>query len=534
MNLAEIALSLGCAPGMVLCPGSSFGMIREEPDGQGGQKHCPAPLLPGEEVADEDAAAFARSYAALMEQPWGNFLPTGASIDSRETKPGHLFFCLPGERADGHDFALAAARAGACAVVAARNPYLTADCSEEERRSLPPVFLTENPLTALWRLAVCHRDTSLAKVIGITGTAGKTSVKEVLAGILSLRGQTERNPLNLNNQIGLPLSMLNASADASFWVLEAGISEAHDMDELGRILRPDVAVILNVGDAHLNGLGEQGVAACKAVFLDYIAYGGEALVSADYEDLSFETERRRESLEERQIILRHFSALTRECFAFARYLGEGDDFSGEYAVVADGREFSVQTCFSGDFGSENVAAIAAVALRMGLGVGEIKRGFATAKLPEQRFKARRYGNFIIVDDSYNANPLSSSRMIHAGYSRAKKEGLPFIAVMGEMLELGDIAESAHVTLGQILAAVSPELVFWKGGQAEAVLRGLRQGGYTKAFYPVGGGQDFSLLLEELALTGGLFLFKGSRGNRLERLVDILRERVDPAGEDDAV
>ena len=533
MNLAEIALSLGCTiETLVRRPcGPGEGNARV-PDGAAG-------FLPGLSPQGTHGAGicfpFEEYYAELEEKaPWAGFMPTGASIDSRAVKPGDLFFCLAGERADGHDFALDAARAGACAIIAARDPFWNLKGMDEDKTPLPPVFLVEDPLKALWRVAICHRDTTMAKVIGITGTAGKTSVKEVLAQMLALRGHTERNPMNLNNQIGLPLSMLNASADALFWVMEAGISEARDMDELGQILRPDAVLILNVGEAHLNGLGERGVAANKALLLDYVQPGGLALVSADYPELLAEAEKRDDSFADKGVDLVFFSTSSQDVFSWAEYLGQGSDLAGHYRAVVDGREFAVQTCFQGDFGSENVAAIAALAVKMGLDANEIALGFSNASLPGQRFNCRRYGGVTLVDDSYNANPLSAARMIRACGTMAEDSGLPLFLIMGEMLELGDRAGEAHEELGRTMAAASPAVVFWKGGQAETVLRGLRRGGYEKGFYPVGGGQDFSLLLEELDPHNGLFLFKGSRRNNLERLVDILRERVAPTGEVNAV
>ena len=529
MNLAEVALSLGCAPESIIWRGCCGGDPLKTVAGESGLA-SPPPLGAACEMT---GPSFEERYAELEAcAPWASVVPAGAAMDSRAIRPGDIFFCLPGERVDGHDFALAAARAGACAIVANRNPFWDADLSAGEE--LPPVFLVQNVQKALWRAAVCHRDTSMARVIGITGTAGKTSVKEVLAQVLALRGLTKRNPMNLNNQIGLPLSMLNASSEALFWVMEAGISEERDMDELGQILRPDAALILNVGEGHLSGLGGRGVAANKALLLDYIQPGGLALVSADYPDLREEVRGRGKALAGKGVEVLGFSVRSREVFAWAEYLGPSPDNAGQYRVSVDGREFFVHTPFQGEFGSENVAAVAAMATKMGLNTDEIARGFAAARLPDQRFNCRRYGDVMLVDDSYNANPLSATRMINACRTMADESGLPLVLVMGEMLELGDRAEQAHEELGRTMAEAAPALVFWKGGQAVAVQRGLRGAGYDQHFYPVSGGQDFSLLLEELEPQSGLFLFKGSRRNNLERLVDILRERVAPTGETHAL
>ena len=536
MNLGEISLSLGCTPETFSGIPRDTGFREGGPRAASGGDSGFLSGLSSQRIRGEQLCVPFEGYNDESEgkMPWTAVVPTGGSMDSRSVKPGDLFFCLPGERADGHDFASDAARAGACAIIAARDPFRNMNGAGEDTASLPPVFLVEDPLKALWRLAVCHRNTTGARVIGVTGTAGKTTVKEVLGQMLAQRGHTERNPMNLNNQIGLPLSMLNASADALFWVMEVGISEAPDMDELGQVLRPDVALILNVGEAHLNGLGERGVAANKALLLDYIQSGGLALVSADYPDLLAEVEKRGNVFAEMDVDLAFFSTVSRNVFSWAEYLGQRSDFSGQYRVLVGGRECCVRACFQGDFGSENVAAIAAAAVKMGLRAGEIAQGFSDARLPEQRFNCRRYGDIILVDDSYNANPLSSMRMIRSCRSMADYFGMPLYLVMGEMLELGDRTEEAHEELGRIMADALPAKVFWKGGQAEAVLSGLRRSGYGKDFYPVSGGQEFSLLLEEFDPQSGLFLFKGSRRNNLERLAGILRERVDTTGGADAV
>ena len=464
---------------------------------------------------------------------WTDLTPTGAQIDSRKVEPGNLFFCLHGEHADGHNFALAAAKAGAIAIVASRDPWSGKDIAG---LCLPPIFLVDDVRRALAHVAMRHRDTCRARVIGITGTAGKTSVKEALAQVLEMRGRTERNPLNLNNQIGLPVSMLNASVDAAFWVMEAGISVAGDMEELGQILRPDLAIILNVGDGHVSGLGKLGVAVHKARLIDSVQPGGVAVISMDYPDLNRQVEQRLDDLSRRGIELLRFSHLssiganTDDAYARAAYVGPG----GRYRAWTKDFHFEVDTPFRGDFGSENVAAVVAVAVKLGLSQDEIAKGFALAKLPDQRFCAERFPRCTLLDDSYNANPLSATRMIQAARSMADEYGQSLALVMGEMLELGEKAQSAHEALGTSMAQARPEVVFWKGGHAEDVLRGLSKGGYAGKFYPVADALEFGALLEKSGLKDVLVLFKGSRSNKLECLVAVFREKNSSAGEKDAL
>ncbi len=321
--------------------------------------------------------------------------PTGAAIDSRAVCKGNLFFCLPGEHVDGHDFAAAAVDAGALAVIASRDPFA-------ETNKKAPVLLVRNVASALATIAAVHRWTTRAVVVGVTGTSGKTSVKEVLASVLAVAGETVKNPVNFNNQIGLPLSMLNASQDAAYWVMEAGISKPHDMDELASMLRPDIALILNAGPGHVQELGDRGVAHYKARLLAYLAPNGQGIVSADYPALVRE-------VETYPIESVYFSALDAEATYFASFLGlEG--FSGRFRLFLDGETLTVKAPFLGSYGAENVAAVGAVAHILGLTAPEIAAGFAASEPPAQRFILREKERYQVIDDSYNANPLSMSRM----------------------------------------------------------------------------------------------------------------------------
>jgi len=239
-------------------------------------------------------------------------------------------------------------------------------------------------------------------------------------------------------------------------------------------------------------------------------------------------------MERRGVLVKTFSAYGREACCRARYEGQGAGAMGRYAVRMGDNEYHIEAPFRGEFGAENVAAVMAVANKLGLSPSEAGYGFSLARLPEQRFTIHRFENYTVVDDSYNANPLSAKRMIRAAANMAEEQNVPLILIMGEMLELGDKARSAHEELGRSMALSDPALVFWKGGHGPEVTKGLADAGYKGRLYPVAGGQEFSLLLEELDMPRGLLLFKGSRGNRLERLVEIFLARLEPEGESHAV
>ncbi|MGD9574073.1 UDP-N-acetylmuramoyl-tripeptide--D-alanyl-D-alanine ligase [uncultured Desulfovibrio sp.] len=453
---------------------------------------------------------------------------TATVTDSREAAPGALFVCIPGSRVDGHDFVPAAVELGASAVLASR--------------ALPgagvPVLVVEDTIKALGSIAAMWRDKTTARVVGVTGTAGKTTLKEVLAQVLSVRGKTAKNALNNNNQIGMPRAMLATDGDEDFWVMEAGISHEGDMEELSSVMRPDIGLILNVGAGHTEGLGSKGVAWHKSRLLTNLAPKGIGLVCADYPELVREA--RATGAE-----LHFFSATGRAVDYRASYAGPApaqvdgrddavtgidapDDRRGLYHLWLDGSRCDVTAPFRGEYGAENVIAVAAAAHLLGLSNAEIAQGLAQSELPVQRFNQTRVGKWLLIDDTYNANPLSMRRMLDAAAERAA--GRLFVPVLGEMLELGPQAAAEHEALGKHLAELKPSAVFWKGGHGENIRAGLTCGGYTGPWFEVYDAAAFAAAWAELThtafaenKTGGVALFKGSRGNRLECLLQTLTE-----------
>ncbi len=434
----------------------------------------------------------------------------GVGTDSRAVTPKMLFACIPGERFDGHQFAGVAADAGAAAIIAERNPFSV---------ELPiPLICVSNTVVALGKLANTWRHTlqSGTKVVSITGTAGKTTVKELLAQVLHRKGKTAKNHLNLNNQIGLPLSMLNTDGDELFWVMEAGISHPQDMDELGVILEPDIGLILNVGPGHAAGLGDKGTAWYKSRLLAHLAPGGTAVVSADYPDLV------REARSVRQDLV-FFSIRGLQVEYRAGYVAPIGKNKGLFRLWLDGDSVDMEAPFRGSYGAENLIAVAAIAHQLGLSIKDIAAGMADALLPEQRFSCSCVGNWLVIDDSYNANPLSFERMLESAVEMVgKRSGKLFVCVLGEMGELGQLAVEAHRALGRNVAAVGPDIVLWKGAYGEDVDAGLAAGHFAGTFSCVNSVADMFSILESCSAgygqAGGVILFKGSRVNRLERFV----------------
>lgn len=439
---------------------------------------------------------------SLLEQT--DCVVEGAAIDSRAVKHGNLFICLPGSKVDGHDFAETAAKVGASAILASR--------------SLPalkiPVLVVPDVEKAMAKLASFCRSRTTAKVLCLTGTAGKTTLKDTISAIMCQKGSVAATQGNHNNQIGLPLTMLNANEHDDFWILEAGISHAGDMDLLGGIARPDIAVILNVGPGHTEGLGDRGVVWHKARLLQYVQPGhGRALVNADYPELV-------EACAVYEIQPEFFSCV-KDADCQYRLLDCGP---GWLEMLLNGRQVHFCTPFMGTFGAEIGVAAAASTKMLGASDAEIAAGFESVKLPEQRYQQIVLpDNVVLVDDTYNANPLSMSRALECAAQEARRRHLSFYAVLGAMGELGSVAEASHRSLGRQLADLQPEGVFWTGQWGDAVADAM-----GVASLPV---LETAADLVELWQSRNLpqhdmlIIFKGSRANYLERYVQAFRQMI---------
>ncbi len=469
---------------------------------------------------------------------------TAVCRDTRDVVAGSLFVCVQGARHDGHDFAAEAVRLGAVALLVSRRLDDV----------MVPQICVSDTVRALGALASYWRERFMGRVVVITGSAGKTTCKDVLADVLTLAissgadgadgaGVSVARTLgNFNNQVGLPLSILATSGDEDVWVLEAGISEPQDMDELGAIVRPDVAVVLNVGMAHTQGLGERGVAWHKAQLVKYVRHGGTAFVNADYADLcaaalealgagvclSFFSAKKNGAFECASPLM---TPVFRAYFSHSQATGDG----GVYVLTCADRQesWSVQAPFVGEYGSEHVSAVASVAYVLGISMDTMRLAFAQARLPQQRFEEHRRGVWRIIDDSYNANPLSMHCMLEAAMARsATKTGdaSPCYAVLGSMAELGAEAESAHKELGDFLACMGAGQgiahIFWKGAYALEVREAfVGAGGSEERFTAVESVKDFAAAWTAAALPSGTVLCKGSRSQRIEECVTWLLDNV---------
>jgi UDP-N-acetylmuramoyl-tripeptide--D-alanyl-D-alanine ligase len=286
------------------------------------------------------------------------------------------------------------------------------------------------------------------------------------------------------------------------------------MDILGGIIQPDMAVIHNVGPVHLEGFKTvRGVAEEKAALLSHLRAEGRAVISSDYPELS---EAAGKYASGRTV---RFSLKDASAAYFGEYLGPSEHGGGRYRLELLGREAEVCLGYSGGFLLENILAAAASACELGGNPEAVSRGLERAELPEHRCRLQQCGRFLIVDDCYNANPMSMRQAV--SMAREAARGEPFWAVLGDMKELGEGASAEHEELGRYLAEQGLTRVFFIGEHAEDVRRGFAETAPADRVREIASEADLAREMERLGLEGGTVLIKGSRGCRMERFVQAL-------------
>jgi UDP-N-acetylmuramoyl-tripeptide--D-alanyl-D-alanine ligase len=437
----------------------------------------------------------------------GDIRVTGkVTVDSRTVAPGDLFVAVPGERVDGSDFLGAAADAGAVAALTTRpDPAL-------------PCVVVDEPVAALGRLAAAVH-TRLAAgdlvTIGITGSSGKTSTKDLLGQVLATAGATVSPPGSYNNDIGLPLTVLDADADTRFLVLEMGSRGPGHIARLCRVARPDVGVVLNVGSAHLGEFGSaDGIAVAKGELVEALPAEGSAVLNADDPRVVGMAPRTRARV----------VTTGRSAGADVRAEDVVLDEAGRagFTLVTGGARAAVRLQVVGEHQVANALSAAGAALAAGMTPQDVATALSAA-VPRSRWRmevTRREDGVTVVNDAYNANPESMRAAL------AALAGLPArrrVAVLGGMAELGPGAAEEHERLGRDAVAAGVDLVVAVGPDAVGIADGALAAGAGR-----GEGADQGAvrvpdraaareLLTEVLVPGDVVLVKASRSYGLEVL-----------------
>ena len=416
-------------------------------------------------------------------------------IDSRTVEAGDFFVAYKGERVDGHDYISAAFDRGAVCCLAQRVP-------EGETR---PILLVPDVQAALEQICAEYRRDLRLPVIGITGSVGKTSAKEMISAVLSQRLNVLKTDKNLNNQIGVPMTISRIRPEHQAAVVEMGISGFGEMSVLAKIARPDMAVFTLIGHAHLEFLHDlDGVLRAKTEMLDFMADDAPVLINGDDEKLR--------GLQCRQKKISF--GLGENCDIRAENIRLGESGETFCDIVYGERRIPVEIRASGRHMIYAALEGAAVGLLMGLSDGEIVKGVASFETVGRRAAVCDTGFITLIDDSYNANPDS----VKCGIDSLMKMPGRHVCILGDMLELGEGSGEMHFDVGRYAGEKGAELVLTSGPLSKETCRGAGERGRHFATR-----EELIAALPGLIQKGDRVLVKASLGSRFDQISEALKE-----------
>lgn len=426
----------------------------------------------------------AQMCGGYVEPQFENVEFFGANNDTRIIQPGQLFIVLQGAR-DGHDFIPMAMEKGAAAALCSRKVG-----------DFPAIYV-EDPRVALGLIAKAELDRIGCKRVGVTGSVGKSTTKEMIASVLETTYRISKTPANHNNDIGMPMAVLSMPEDTEVAVLEMGMNHFREIAYLSNIAKPDVGVIINVGTMHIEYLGSrEGIRKAKMEIVEGMSADGQLLLNGDND------------------LLRNLNEVPAQPIT---YFGSDDECSVyganvrqqpgllQFTVTAGEKTFPVEMALEGEHFVSDALAAVAVGLKMGVSVERIQAALAGFQNMAGRQEIFEKNGFTIIKDCYNAGPESMAAALNVLAGRKGRK----IAVLGDMLELGDCAPAEHEKLGK-LAAEKANLIFAYGPNAVYVAKGSN--GKALTF------DDHAKLADALksaSAPGDVILFKGSRGMHME-------------------
>jgi UDP-N-acetylmuramoyl-tripeptide--D-alanyl-D-alanine ligase len=434
----------------------------------------------------------------------------GYSIDSRTIQPGELFFAVQGERFDGHDFVVSALEKGAAAAMVAQDRLRNFSA----RAGLMAVG---DPLAALQALAAAVRRLWAKPLVGVTGSAGKTTTKEAIAQVLSSRRRVLKSEGNFNNHFGLPLMLLKLEPDHDIAVIEMGMSHAGEIARLARIAQPEIGVVTNVAPVHLEFFRSvEDIARAKYELVESLPKSGTAVLNADDEYVS----QFGRNFDGKVILY----GQRPEARVRAENLEAQGKSGSKFDLVVDGCREPAILPLVGAHNVSNALAAVAVALESGFTPAEAARELGRLAPADKRGQVVQLGNITIINDCYNSNPKALNAMVDA---LATMPAARRIVVAGEMLELGSGGEALHGQSGEHMAEKKIDILVGVRGLAKSMVEAARGLGMRAVF--VATPEEAGDWLARETQAGDLVLVKGSRGVKLEKALERLRERLTVAG-----
>jgi UDP-N-acetylmuramoyl-tripeptide--D-alanyl-D-alanine ligase len=430
-------------------------------------------------------------------------------IDSRKIKKGSLFFAIKGKKTDGHLFLKEAYEKGATGAVVEK------DVAFRNDKFL--IIKTASVKEALFKLGKYVRSRLSGSVIGITGSAGKTTTKEMISAVLGNSFKISKTPGNANTEFSIPLFFLNiAKAESDFHIVEMGIQKTGDMDLLNEIVRPDTAVLLNAGMSHLQYLGNVENVAKEKFKLASFVDKNNGIVVVNGDDSYFRTFS--QSLSNKPL----FFGLSHSNKISARIKSIDVDRMS-ILIYVDGNEFSMDYPFSGISFAYDILATITVAYKARISVPEILSTLSNFSpiqgrgseimLPDSR---------LLIDETYNSNPLS----FEFSLSRFKNHTRPLFIILGDMLELGNESEEGHRYIGKVISSFRPDMVLATGSYSKFTVEEIRNRGIRNTFYFSVKKELLTFLQSDIEIPPHSVIFiKGSRGMHMEDAIKIIKEKL---------
>lgn len=420
-----------------------------------------------------------------------------ANIDSRRVSQGDCFFALKGERYDAHDFIEEAALRGAAAAVVERDVAVSTHL---------PLIRVSNTVSALQKLAVFYRNRLTIPVIAVAGSNGKTSTKELIAAALSSRWKVAKTQGNLNNHLGVPLTLLSIDPEHEAAVVELGTNHPGEIAFLTNLVKPTIGVVTNIGLEHLEFFeDETGVAKEEGALLEVMDDKAVAILNAD--DPWTETLRQRAR---GNVVTAGFAESADVRITELKANDAGQSFCLTYLE----QKQIVELPLVGQHLAGNAALAVAVGVCLGITLEEIAQGLKQVELPSGRMKVHAVGGIKIIDDSYNANPSSMKVALNYLSSLSGRR----IAVLGDMGELGERTSQWHQYVGQEAAKLPLDWVIAIGSEATHYAQGVAGKVKMETFRLA---EDVIAFLKEIIQPNDVILVKASRSARLERVVEAL-------------
>jgi UDP-N-acetylmuramoyl-tripeptide--D-alanyl-D-alanine ligase len=436
----------------------------------------------------------------------------GYAIDSRTVGAGELFFAVRGERLDGHEYVQAALANGAVAAVVSNRWIVPAEV--DGTRLLQVADGEDCVLRALQQLAHAVRREWGGRVIGVTGSAGKTTTKEAVAQVLGAKFKVLKSAGNLNNGFGLPLQLLKLEPEHEVAVIEMGMNHAGEIAALAKIAEPDWAVVSNVGPVHLEFFsdGIAGIARAKFELIQALPSDGVAVLNFD--DVYVASFGR--GLGGRAV----FYGMGEGAEVRAVHVTEAGAEGVVFTVEANGERASVHLKMLGRHNVPNALAAIAVGLRSGVALEECAAAVGEMRAGDKRGEVLEWRGAMLINDCYNSNPAALDAMVDALMSTPAER---HIVVAGEMLELGSDAKALHAACGSRMAERGVDVILGVRGEAEAMVGAAKASGAEASF--VDSSEDAGKWLVANVRAGDVVLLKASRGVRLEKALTVIAETV---------